>query len=151
MGTLLHGHLMTDDSAAHVSEEVTGAARAAPIAIMVAVGGTQFLGWLIYIAASFATTSVPDLLSTTLPLPMGQLFLNVAGKHGMLAIWSCIIIVQVRESAADVCLSSLTSPSSLQALHRVWMPLALSSHSPVITRCLALDGGNRSIRTLRRP
>jgi amino acid transporter len=89
---------MTDDSAAHVSEEVTGAARAAPIAIMVAVGGTQFLGWLVYIAASFATTSVPDLLSTTLPLPMGQLFLNVAGKNGMLAIWSCIIIVQVRES-----------------------------------------------------
>jgi amino acid transporter len=89
---------MTDDSAAHVSEEVTGAARAAPIAIMVAVGGTQFLGWLIYIAASFATTSVPNLLSTTLPLPMGQLFLNVAGKNGMLAIWSCIIIVQVGES-----------------------------------------------------
>jgi hypothetical protein len=27
---------------------------------------------------------------------MGQLFLNVAGKNGMLAIWSCIIIVQVR-------------------------------------------------------
>ena len=89
---------MTDDSAAHVSEEVTGAARAAPIAIMVAVAGTQFLGWLIYIAASFATTSVPDLLLTTLPLPMGQLFLTVAGKRGMLAIWSCIIVVQVRES-----------------------------------------------------
>jgi amino acid transporter len=54
--------LIPDDSAAHVSEEVTGAARTAPIAIMVGVGATQFLGWLIYIAASFATTSVPDLL-----------------------------------------------------------------------------------------
>jgi hypothetical protein len=86
---------MIDDSAAHVSEEITGAARAAPIAIMIAVGGTQFFGWLIYIAASFAT-SVPDILSTTFPLPMGQLFLNVAGKNGMLAIWSCIIVVQVR-------------------------------------------------------
>ncbi len=88
---------MTDDSAAHVSEEVTGAARAAPIAIMIAVGGTQLLGWLIYIAASFATSSVGDLLGTHLPLQMGQLFLDVAGKRGMLAIWSCIIIVQVRE------------------------------------------------------
>ncbi len=87
---------MTDDSAAHVSEEVTGAARTAPIAIMVAVGGTQLFGWLTYIAASFATASVADLLTTTLPLPMGQLFFNVIGKHGMLAIWSCIIIVQVR-------------------------------------------------------
>ena len=87
---------MTDDSAAHVSEEVTGAARAAPLAIMIAVGGTQLLGWLVYIAASFATESVPDLITTTLPLPMGQLFFNVLGKHGMLALWSCIIIVQVR-------------------------------------------------------
>ena len=63
---------------------------------MVGVGATQFFGWLIYIAASFATTSVSDLLSSTLPLPMGQLFLNVLGKHGALAIWSCIIVVQVR-------------------------------------------------------
>ena len=88
----------TDDSAAHVSEEVTGAARAAPIAIMIAVAGTQLLGWLIYIAASFATTSVPDLLTAPVPLPMGQLFFNVLGKRGMLAIWSFIIVVQVRES-----------------------------------------------------
>ena len=86
---------MADDSAAHVSEEVTGAARTAPIAIMVGVGATQFLGWLIYIAASFATASVPDLLTSTLPLVMGQLFLDVLGKHGALAIWSCIIVVQV--------------------------------------------------------
>jgi len=92
---------MTDDSAAHVSEEVTGAARAAPIAIMVAVAGTQFLGWLIYIAASFATSSVGDLLGSQLPLQMGQLFLNVAGKRGMLAIWSCIIVVQLATGAAQ--------------------------------------------------
>jgi amino acid permease (GABA permease) len=89
------------DSAAHVSEEVTGAAQAAPIAIMVAVGGTQLFGWLTYIAASFATASVPDLLTTTLPLPMGQLFFNVVGKHGMLAIWSCIIVVQFATGAAQ--------------------------------------------------
>lgn len=89
------------DSAAHVSEEVAGAARAAPIAIMVGVGATQFLGWLIYIAASFATVSVIDLLSGSLPLPMGQLFLNVLGKKGMLAIWSCIIVVQYTTGAAQ--------------------------------------------------
>ncbi|KAN0126751.1 Amino acid/polyamine transporter I [Russula decolorans] len=89
------------DSAAHVSEEVTGAARAAPLAILLAVGGTQLFGWLTYIAASFATASVPDLLTTTLPLPMGQLFFNVVGKHGMLAIWSCIIVVQFATGAAQ--------------------------------------------------
>ncbi|KAI9467111.1 amino acid transporter [Lactarius psammicola] len=89
------------DSAAHVSEEVAGAARAAPIAIMVGVVATQLLGWLIYIAASFATTSVPDLLSGDLPLPMGQLFLDVLGKKGALAIWSCIIVVQFVTGAAQ--------------------------------------------------
>ncbi|KAI0268159.1 amino acid transporter [Gloeopeniophorella convolvens] len=89
------------DSAAHVSEEVAGASRAAPIAIMVGVGATQLLGWLLYIAASFATSSVPDLLSSDLPLPMGQLFLDILGKRGMLAIWSFIIVVQFVTGAAQ--------------------------------------------------
>ena len=93
--------LSPDDSAAHISEETAGAARAAPIAILVGVGATASLGWLLYIAASFATASVPDLLGTDLPLPMGQLFLNVLGKRGMLAIWSLIIVVQYVTGAAQ--------------------------------------------------
>jgi hypothetical protein len=39
--------------------------------------------------------SASDLLKTTLALPMGQLFLDVLGKKGMLTIWSFIIVVQV--------------------------------------------------------
>ncbi|RPD67510.1 amino acid transporter [Lentinus tigrinus ALCF2SS1-7] len=89
------------DSAAHISEETAGAARAAPIAILVGVGATASLGWLLFIAASFATASVPDLLGTDLPLPMGQLFLDVLGKRGMLAIWSLIIVVQYVTGAAQ--------------------------------------------------
>ncbi|KAL7282776.1 hypothetical protein ACG7TL_004252 [Trametes sanguinea] len=89
------------DSAAHISEETANAARAAPIAILVGVGATASLGWLLFIAASFATASVAQLLSTDLPLPMGQLFLNVLGKHGMLAIWSLIIVVQYVTGAAQ--------------------------------------------------
>ncbi|TFK82105.1 amino acid transporter [Polyporus arcularius HHB13444] len=89
------------DSAAHISEETAGAARAAPIAILVGVGATASLGWLLFIAASFATASVPDLLGTKLPLPMGQLFLDVLGKRGMLAIWSLIIVVQYVTGAAQ--------------------------------------------------
>lgn len=87
--------LALDDSAAHIAEETAGASRAAPIAILTGVGATASLGWLLYIAASFATTSVSDILATELPLPMGQLFLNTLGKKGMLAIWSLIIVVQV--------------------------------------------------------
>ncbi|KAF9233865.1 amino acid/polyamine transporter I [Melanogaster broomeanus] len=89
------------DSAAHISEEVAGAQRSAPIAILVGVAGTQALGWLLFIAASFATQSVSDLLTTELPLPMGQLFLNVLGKRGMLTIWSFIIVVQFVTGAAQ--------------------------------------------------
>jgi hypothetical protein len=87
---------------------------------MIAVGGTQFLGWMVYMAASFATASVPDLIITPLPLPMGQLFFNVMGKHGMLALWSCIIVVQVRKCCCRRQLESvkLKHPSSLQALRK---------------------------------
>ena len=62
---------------------------------MVGVVATQSLGWLLFIAASFATKSVTDLLNSDLPLPMGQLFLDTLGKRGMLTIWSFIIVVQV--------------------------------------------------------
>jgi amino acid transporter len=87
---------VSDDSAAHISEEVAGAQRSAPIAIILGVAITEILGWLLLIAASFATKSVSSLLTTDLPLPMGQLFLDVLGRRGMLAIWSFIIVVQVR-------------------------------------------------------
>ena len=93
--------LLPDDSAAHISEETAGAARAAPIAILIGVGATASLGWLLFIAASFAAASVPDLLASPLPLPMGQLFLDVLGKRGMLAIWSLIIVVQYVTGAAQ--------------------------------------------------
>ena len=82
-------------SACHVSEEVTGAARSAPLAILIGVAGTASLGWILLIAASFATASVSSVITTPLPLPMGQLFLDVLGKRGMLVIWSFIIVVQV--------------------------------------------------------
>ncbi|KAJ3891291.1 amino acid transporter [Lentinula edodes] len=89
------------DSAAHISEEVAGAARAAPIAILVGVGATASLGWILLIIVSFVTPSISNLLSSDLPLPMGQVFLDVLGKKGMLTIWSLIIVVQYVTGAAQ--------------------------------------------------
>ncbi|KAJ6561189.1 amino acid transporter [Mycena vulgaris] len=83
------------------SAETAGAGRAAPIAILVGVGATASLGWLLLIATSFVIPSIGDLLGTTLPLPMGQVFLDVLGKRGMLIIWSFIIIVQYVTGAAQ--------------------------------------------------
>ncbi|EIW80962.1 amino acid transporter [Coniophora puteana RWD-64-598 SS2] len=82
------------DSAAHIAEETANAARAAPIAILVGVAATEILGWLYYIAASFATQSVTETLQTTLPLPMGQVFLDTLGKTGSLALWIPIAVLQ---------------------------------------------------------
>lgn len=87
-----------DDASAHISEEVAGAAKTAPLAILAGVATTELLGWLILIAASFATKSVPELLASDLPLPMGQLFLDTLGKRGMLAIWSLLCVVQVTQN-----------------------------------------------------
>ncbi|KAH9950669.1 amino acid transporter [Amylocystis lapponica] len=89
------------DSAAHISEEVAGAARAAPIAILVSVAGVGSLGWILSIAASFATVSVPALLATDVALPMGQLLLDVVGKRGMLTLWCLTLIVQYLCGAAQ--------------------------------------------------
>lgn len=87
-----------DDSAAHISEETANAARAAPLAILVSVAFTSIMGWLLLISISFAIPSVSDILGTDLPLQLGQVFLNVLGKRGMLAIWSMIIVVQVSDT-----------------------------------------------------
>ncbi|TFK51258.1 amino acid transporter [Heliocybe sulcata] len=92
---------LTDDSAAHVSEETADASRAAPRAIFAAVLMTMFNGWLILISASFAIVSVPDLLASPLPLPMAQLLLDAVGKHGMLAVWSLILLVLFMAGASQ--------------------------------------------------
>jgi amino acid transporter len=87
-------HFFSDDSAAHIAEETAGAARAAPIAILVGVAATEILGWLYYIAISYATNSVSGILETKLALPLGQVYLNVLGKKGALALWCSITALQ---------------------------------------------------------
>ncbi|KAJ7626325.1 amino acid permease-domain-containing protein [Mycena polygramma] len=89
------------DSAAHISEETAGAGRAAPIAILVGTCATACFGWLLMISISFVIPSIDNLLGTSLPLPMGQVFLEVLGKRGMLTIFSFIIIVQFVTGAAQ--------------------------------------------------
>ncbi|KAF5376884.1 hypothetical protein D9615_007229 [Tricholomella constricta] len=89
------------DSAVHISEEITGASRAVPIAILVGVGATAILGWVLLIATSFVIPSMTKLLGTNLPLPMAQVFLDTLGKRGMLAIWACIILVQYSSGVAQ--------------------------------------------------
>lgn len=87
------------DSAAHIAEETSNASRVAPIAIISSVVTTWLLGFAILVSASYAILDIPDLLSTTLQLPMAQLYYNLLGKNGMLAIWRWASFSLVR--AAD--------------------------------------------------
>ncbi|KAF8555243.1 amino acid transporter [Imleria badia] len=82
------------DSAVHIAEETSNAASAAPIAIMVGVLGTEILGWLMYIAVSFATASVPEALESKLVLPIGDVFLNVLGRKGTFFLWWAMVVLQ---------------------------------------------------------
>jgi amino acid transporter len=74
---------------------VTSAARTAPIAILSGVIGTETLGLLLLIGASFAASNINRIVDTNLSLPMGQVYLDTFGKKGMLAVWSMCIAVQV--------------------------------------------------------
>lgn len=62
---------------------------------MVGVLGTEILGWLMYIAVSFATASVPEALQSKLVLPIGDVFLNVLGKKGTFVLWWSMVVLQV--------------------------------------------------------
>jgi hypothetical protein len=62
---------------------------------MVGVVVTEILGWLMYIAISFATYSIPDILQSKLPLPVGDIFLAILGKKGALTLWWSIALLQV--------------------------------------------------------
>ncbi|KXN84941.1 hypothetical protein AN958_11883 [Leucoagaricus sp. SymC.cos] len=82
------------DAAAHISEEVSSASRAAPVAILTGVLGTEILGFFLMIGASFASSNIPRIVNTNLAMPMGQVYLDTFGKKGMLAVWSLCILVQ---------------------------------------------------------
>ncbi|KAG2039575.1 amino acid/polyamine transporter I [Suillus americanus] len=106
------------DSAAHIAEETAGAARAAPIAILVGVAGTEILGWLYYIAASYATNSVPDILQSKLALPLGQVFLNVLGKKGALTLWCSIAVYLTSEQYLCGCSQAVDASRVIFAFSR---------------------------------
>ncbi|KAN0087468.1 Amino acid/polyamine transporter I [Tylopilus felleus] len=82
------------DSAVHIAEETSNAEWAAPMAIMVGVLGTEILGWLMYIAVSFATASVPVAIQSKLVLPIGDVFLNVLGRKGTFVLWWSMVVLQ---------------------------------------------------------
>lgn len=75
---------------------------------------------------------------------MAQLFLDVLGKRGMLAIWSLIIVVQVRDRPLPLRKLIHFIPSSMSpAPHKGSMLHVLYLPSRETTHCRAPDCGKR--------
>ncbi|KAG1755898.1 hypothetical protein EDB19DRAFT_1663589 [Suillus lakei] len=115
------------DSAVHIAEDTTGAARVAPIAILVGIAGTEILGWLYYIAASYATNSVPDILQSKLALPLGQVFLDVLGKKGTLTLWCSIAVQYLCGCSQAVDVSRRINHTMQTPVNTVWFAMLLSA------------------------
>ncbi|KIS69619.1 uncharacterized protein UMAG_02154 [Mycosarcoma maydis] len=88
--------VMTDyDATAHISEEVSRAAIAAPVAIVVAVAGTGAVGWVLNIVMVLVSGDVATQNPTTWPggLAFAQILYQRAGKVGFLVIWPFVCSV----------------------------------------------------------
>ncbi|SPC67487.1 related to amino-acid permease 2 [Ustilago sp. UG-2017b] len=88
--------VMTDyDATAHISEEVSRAAIAAPVAIVVAVAGTGAVGWVLNIAMVLVSSDVAEQDISTWPggLAFAQILYSRAGKVGFLVIWPFVCSV----------------------------------------------------------
>ncbi|KAL9936168.1 hypothetical protein V8E36_005010 [Tilletia maclaganii] len=95
--------VMTDyDATAHISEEVHRAAIAAPVAIVVAVGGTGIVGWVLAIVLVLVSGNILDVLAadpvgTPLTWPGGLVFAEIllqrGGRIAFLILWPFICSV----------------------------------------------------------
>ncbi|EXJ93141.1 hypothetical protein A1O3_01698 [Capronia epimyces CBS 606.96] len=83
------------DSAVHISEEATDAAKAVPRALLSVCISCLVLGWCCIIAICFSMNpDVAAIYGTPLGQPMAQIYLDAFGKKSTLAIWSCMLVLQ---------------------------------------------------------
>ncbi|KAF8314483.1 APC amino acid permease [Clavulina sp. PMI_390] len=95
LGILSVQWVMTDyDGAAHLAEEVKNAAVIAPVAIVIAVISTGFIGFWINVALCYGIQDLSALPGAT-GLVFSQILWDSLGKRGALALWSFVIIIQV--------------------------------------------------------
>lgn len=95
-GLLSVQFVMTDyDATAHISEEVHRAAVAAPAAIIVAVGGTGIVGWLLNIVLVITSGDTVHGDVSTMPggLAMAEIMFLRMGKVGFLVVWPFVCMV----------------------------------------------------------
>lgn len=109
IGILMSQYTITGfDASAHMSEETHNAAWAAPMGVMTSVGVSAVFGFFVILSFLFSVQDFEQTLDTPYGQPVLQIFVDVCGKDGAIALM-CIIIVCVWHCG----LFSLTSNSRM--------------------------------------
>lgn len=86
------------ETAAQVAEESRRSELLAPLAIVASIAGSWLVGLVYLLALLFSVQSIPSVASTSLALPIAQLFLDASGRAG--AIGMLVIVGGAQGMAA---------------------------------------------------
>ncbi|KAI1359204.1 amino acid/polyamine transporter I [Xylaria arbuscula] len=92
-GSLLAQYTLTGfDASAHLSEETRNASWSAPIGVVSSVGFSAIFGLLVLLSFLFSIQDFQGTINSAYEQPVLQIFIDVFGEDGALALFSIIII-----------------------------------------------------------
>lgn len=84
-------HLVGFDASAHLSEETKKASWSAPIGVISSVGFSSLFGFFVVLTYLFSIQDFDRTLNSEYGQPVLQIFVDVAGERGALAMFSVIM------------------------------------------------------------
>ncbi|ERT00394.1 APC amino acid permease [Sporothrix schenckii 1099-18] len=92
-GALLSQYTLTGfDASAHLSEETKNASWSAPIGVVSSVGFSALFGFFVLMAFLFSVQDFEGTITSQYGQPVLQIFVDVFGEDGALAVFSIIMI-----------------------------------------------------------
>ncbi|KAL2186971.1 amino acid transporter [Thermothelomyces heterothallicus CBS 203.75] len=92
-GALLSQYTLTGfDASAHLSEETRKASWSAPIGVVSSVGFSALFGFFVLMALLFSIQDFAAVLDSRYGQPVLQIFVDVAGEDGALALFTLIMV-----------------------------------------------------------
>lgn len=92
-GSLLTQYTLTGfDASAHLSEETRKASWSAPIGVISSVGFSSLFGFFVVLTYLFSIQDFDRTLNSEYGQPVLQIFVDVAGERGALAMFSVIMV-----------------------------------------------------------
>ncbi|KAL2198254.1 amino acid/polyamine transporter I [Corynascus similis CBS 632.67] len=92
-GALLSQYTLTGfDASAHLSEETRKASWSAPIGVISSVGFSALFGFFVLMAFLFSIQDFGTVLDSRYGQPVLQIFVDVAGEDGALALFTLIMV-----------------------------------------------------------